>query len=147
MATPLGRFVGRMKWGRPAPCPGCRGRAATEGCARIPGPSPRATRFPAGRVAPGLPQGPDPARLASRSGFQEAGAAAPAAPRASSAGGQGSRAGSGARAAGRGHCPAGGPRRPGGSSVTEVELCLATSGTTRFLMFSDSCLQRKEENT
>ncbi|CAI9151963.1 unnamed protein product [Rangifer tarandus platyrhynchus] len=82
-------------------------------------------------------------------GFQEARAAAPAAPRASSAGGQGSRAGSGGRprAAGRGHCPSGGPRRPGGSSVTEVELCLVTSGTTQFLMFSDSCLQRKEENT
>lgn len=78
--------------------------------------------------------------------FREAGVAAPAAPRASSAGGQGSRAGSGARVAGTGHCPAGGPRRPGGSSVTELGLCLVTSGTTQFLMFSNSCLQRREEN-
>lgn len=88
-----------MKWDRPAPCPG--GAEAERQRKDVPA-------FPVSPLGPPAflrvgwrPASPgDLTQLVLRAalGFREAGAAAPAAPRASSAGGQGSRAGSGARA-------------------------------------------------
>lgn len=145
----FGGSWGVMKWDRPAPRQGVQRQSGNGRMCPHPRSLPYSHPRSCGSGGARPPRGPDPARLASRSrvpggrGRGLRGSACVKRRRPGLLAGRRARA----RTAGRGHCPArGGPRRPGGSSVTELGLCLVTSGTTQFLMFSNSCLQRKEEN-
>lgn len=130
-ATPPWDGRGEDEWGAEAARGDCR-----KGRPRIPGPSPTATRAPAGQVAPSLQRGADPApsrkRLSgsTRPGPLSRGLRVRQAPVARAPGPGLTRA----RPAGA-IVPREGLPRPGGSSVTELGPCLVTSVTTQFLMF------------
>lgn len=122
-ATPPWDGRGEDEWGAEAARGDCR-----KGRPRIPGPSPTATRAPAGQVAPGLQRGADPAPSRKRLSASTRPGPLPRGLRVRQA--------LVARAPGPGLTrarPAGaivpreGPRRPGGSLVTELGPCLVTS--------------------